>query len=472
MPHIGEPELEARLARSLLAGQRALVLLTDEDDRALAVAEAVSERLRWPLHTWSVAGGIDRGGRERELGGLLARLGQVAEDELWLLYEAGRELRGSAQRRMLRELAQANRGPTLILVESDRTAVPELPELEIERLAAPDGEQLRERVVALGRGLQSERPALAAVLLDGSDRVAAAGLGLGLRRFDRALAMATLVDAPTLASITAALTQRRIADARSPALEQVEPVSASALVGYDRYLAWLRERALKFDPAAGRAGLRPGGGVGLVAVPGCGARLAARVSASVLGLPLLRLDPTGLTGPYAVPSTLAALARVGPVALWFDEHDPRAELVDALARRLSQQAPAVFAVATATRPDALPSPWRSGHGLDELFFIDLPRAEARAQLLAKLLARSSAPLADPIERLLELAHAAHGCSGADLQRALEDARLRCFARARPLSAAELEAALAERSRMADREPEPIEALRAWAKPLARSVDLD
>ncbi|HVI02601.1 MAG TPA: hypothetical protein VM869_28040, partial [Enhygromyxa sp.] len=157
MPHIGEPELEARLARSLLAGQRALVLLTDEDDRALAVAEAVSERLRWPLHTWSVAGGIDRGGRERELGGLLARLGQVAEDELWLLYEAGRELRGSAQRRMLRELAQANRGPTLILVESDRAAVPELPELEIERLAAPDGEQLRERVVALGRALQSER---------------------------------------------------------------------------------------------------------------------------------------------------------------------------------------------------------------------------------------------------------------------------------------------------------------------------
>lgn len=477
---LGDPELEAHLARSLLAGQRALVLQTDEDDRALLIAEGLSERLRWPLHTWSVAAGIDRGGRERELGGLLARLGQIAEDEIWLLFEAGRELRSSAQRRMLRELAQASRGPTLILIESDRASIPDIPELERERLAAPDRDQLRERVARLARGLEPERPALASVLLEASERIAAAGLGLTLRRFDQTLAAAILVDAPTPASITTALTRRRVAQVCGSALESVEPVAATALVGFDRYLAWLRERALKFDPAAHRAGLRPNGGVGLIGVPGCGHRLAARVSASVLGLPLLRVDRAGLAGPDALRSTIAALEHAAPVVLWIDESesDQHAELAAELAHRLSQQAVDVFTVATATRADGLPSPWRSGHGLDGLFFVDLPSTEARAQLLVQLLARTidnahpAPPLGDPIEQLLDLARAAQGCSGADLAQALTDARLRCFARGRPLCAAELDTALAERSRMATREPERIAALRAWAKALACSVALD
>lgn len=467
----GDPELEARLARSLLAGQRVLALLTEEDQRALALAEALSERLRWPLHTWSVAAGIDRGGRERELGSLLARLAQVADDELWLLFDAGRELRGSAQRRLLRELAQAHRGPTLILVESERASLPELPELpelEVERLALPERELLRERVARLAHTLYGERPALATVLLDGSDRIAAAGLGLTLRAFERALGAAILVDKPTLASISAALTRQRLAASCGATLACVDSAASSELIGFDRYLGWLRERALLFDPAAERAGLRPRGAVGLVGVPGCGHRLAARVSASVLELPLLRLDCAALTSVDAMRSTLAALARTSPVLLWIDESEHAPALTDELVGRLAQLE--VFTIATATSPDGLPRAWRAGDGLDALFFVDLPRPEARAQLLAKLLAdAAAAPVADPSESLLELARAADGYSAADLARALTDARLRCFALGRPLAASDLAQALAERSPIAARQPQRVEALRAWAKPLARSV---
>jgi hypothetical protein len=384
---------------------------------------------------------------------------------------------------MLRERAQANRGPTLILVESDRAAVLDIPELELERLAALDHEQLRDRVQRLADALELERPACAAMLRDAADHIASAGRGLTLQRFDRLLGAASLVEAATPASIAAALHHRRIADACGPMLARVEPVSASELVGFDRYLAWLRERALSFDPAAGQAGLRSTGKVALVGIPGCGHRLAARVTASVLGLPLLRVDLAGAAEPSfpsfpSFPSIMAALEAAAPVVIWIDERDTRAEHLNELANQLSQRLPGVFVVATATRPKGLPSPWRCGHGLDELFFVDLPDVETRAQLLAKLLARvvevgrAAPPTADPLTQLQELARAAEGCSGADLAHALTDARLRCFARGRPLRAADLEAALATRSRMAEREPQRIEALRAWAKPLARAVDHD
>src|SRR5690606_12204309 len=101
-----------------------------------------------------------------------------------------------------------------------------------EHLALPDREQLRERVTRLARTLDGDRPALASLLRDGSDRIAAAGLGLTLRSFDRTLAAAALVEAPTLASLSAALSQRRLAAACGPALASVEPVPASELIGF------------------------------------------------------------------------------------------------------------------------------------------------------------------------------------------------------------------------------------------------
>lgn len=470
---VGDPELEARLVRALLAHARGIVLLTDEDDRALAVGEALGERLGWPLHTWSVASGIDGGGRERELGGLLAYLREVDEHEIWLLFEAGRELRSSAHRRVLRELAQTRRGPALILVESDRAAVPEIPELELERMTTPDRELLRERTDRLADQLASVRPILAETLRAGSERIAHAGLGLTLARFDRALIEATRSDAATLASIIAALARRRVADACGAALESTDTRSPDALIGFDRYVAWLRERAVSFDSAAQLAGLRRARGIGLIGVPGNGLELAVRVGAELLGLPLLRVASTVQPDAAGLRSIFTALERAAPVALWLDDSDDP-ELVDRLARWLAARDRGVFTFAVASQA-RLPPTWRDGDGLDALFFVDLPGPERRAELLAALLARTTdaghpPPFADPLPRWLDLARAASGCSAADLAEALTRARLRGFARGRPPTAADFEAALAERPPLAIREAERLDALRRLARPLAFDVD--
>ncbi|MCA9701671.1 MAG: hypothetical protein KC431_29390, partial [Myxococcales bacterium] len=102
-----DPAMLGRLTRSVQAGLRALLLLTDEDERARALVDALGRELSWPVHHWSAAAGVDHGGRERELSALLAALYEGresvhAEDGLWLLHDVG-PLRG-ADRRRLREL--------------------------------------------------------------------------------------------------------------------------------------------------------------------------------------------------------------------------------------------------------------------------------------------------------------------------------------------------------------------------------
>ncbi len=469
---LGDPVLETRLARAMLVGVRAMVLLTVEDDRALTLAEALAQRLAWPLRTWSVASGVDRGGRERELGGLLARLSSSDDEAVWLLFDAGRELRGSAQRRLLRELAQSTRGPAVLLVESDPAAIPDIPELEIEALPLPDLDQLRERVVWIATEIRPDRPALADTLSDAAERIAAAGLGFALERFDRLVAEAILSDAASPASVAAALERRRIADACGPWLERVEPADPSALVGYARYLSWLRERALSLDPNARRAGLPRPRGVGLVGMPGCDRRLAARVGAAQLGLALVRPSCAASFASDAPRSTIAALERAAPVALLLDDGDPP-ELLVALARWLSARERDVFTFVIGSEPERLPPPWRSGESLDTMFFIDLPGPERRAELLAKLLPKASRPTTPPDDRqaqLLELARAAEGCSPDDLADALTRARLRSFARGRALAADELEAALAEAHPTGRREAARLARLREWAKLHAQVAD--
>jgi hypothetical protein len=453
---IGDALLEARIARLLLAGARVISLRTTEEARALAVAEAVAEELGWPLHTWSIASGTDHSGRERELGGVLVRLRESEGPALWLLFDGGRELRSSAHRRLLRELAQA-RGAALVLVETELGALAEIPELEHLELPLPDHDLLRERVRWIAAELEDDRPRLAAELVDAVDRLATAGLGLELERFDRVIAEAALAPTPTASSVAAAVQARRVADAARAGLEQVATLATAELAGFERYLEHLRSAALSFDPAAARAGIRPARGVALIGRSGTGKAHAVRVGAGMLGLELLRLDPTTVAGPDDLHARLVAVERAAPVALWIPDLDGRRELVEALERRRWPRTASVFTFVTGTRGEPLPS-------LDQRFFVDLPGPELRAAILAKLLGKAA--LADPPARYGELARAATGCSAAELEAALTLARLRCFARGRPLAAAEFEAALAERP------PAPHDAtpehLRRWPSPHAPS----
>nr|WP_255216780.1 AAA family ATPase [Pseudenhygromyxa sp. WMMC2535] len=383
----------------------------------------------------------------------------------------------------------------MIFVEREPGRLAALPELGVERLALPDADQLGERLAWIAGQLPEEHAELSACLRANEAALARAGVGLELARFDRLIAEAALACPPQAAALLEFIARHKPdALAHDGLLEPTHSVPAAELGGLDRYRSWLARRALALAPAARDAGIPAPRGVLLVGVQGCGKSLAARASADLLGLALVRLDLGRLFGGTVGESeanlrrVTATVERMAPVVLWVDEIDKglagveggrsdagtAARVVGALLTWLQEREQAVFVVATANRVAGLPPELLRRGRLDELFFVDLPDADQRAQILAIHLEAKAMrelgvapPLADPRARYLELARAADGYSGAELEAALIEARLAAFARGEPLAAADLEAALAEAVPLSRSHAEAIASLRAWAEGRAR-----
>ena len=132
---------------------------------------------------------------------------------------------------------------------------------------------------------------------------------------------------------------------------------------------------------------------------------------------------------------------------------------------LAEKTSPVFVVATANQIEHLPPELLRKGRFDELFFVDLPAAGERAEILAvHLAARGRDPGAF---ELIRHARAAEGFSGAELEQAIVSGLFRAFRLKRDLLDEDIEAALAETVPLARTLSEAIERLRRWAEGRAR-----
>ena len=115
----------------------------------------------------------------------------------------------------------------------------------------------------------------------------------------------------------------------------------------------------------------------------------------MLGVPLLRLELGGLRGhegpELRLLQGLREAERAAPCVLWLDEIDhavrgaaDRAEnhgLIGTLASWLQERKGGVFVAATANAAQALPPELGRKGRFDEIFFVDLPQAAERREIL-------------------------------------------------------------------------------------------
>ncbi len=486
--------LQVRIDRTLRAGARALWLQTREEARGLSLLDGVSETLDWPLRTWSPRRGCDDDGISRPLGDLLTELIQTRSRALWVLLDPAPQLRDPLLLRGLRDLALRNDGPALVIISAE--SPPEVPELVQLQLELPDTDTLLRQAVAIARqqealGIEGSSAAIDEI----GPALARLGLGLDLHHFERLLREALLSRGAHSEAILAFIAVHKSEALGAAALlERVEPAPEELLGGLDDLKRWLQRRALALDPRARAAAIPDPRGVLLVGVQGCGKSLAARVCASILGLPIARLDPgrlfAGTVG--ASEANLRRLIelteRLAPIVLWIDEIDKglagatgqvsdggaAARVLGGLLTWLQERRRPVFVVATANRIDRLPPELLRRGRLDEVFFVDLPDRAARRSIarihLETAPARrlGEAPrLASKLGALLDLAAAAEGFSGAEIEAAIIEARLEAFAGSRPLAADDLAAALQATVPLSRARSREIDALRAWARESAR-----
>ncbi len=478
---------ERELGLQLRAGVRLIVLETVEEERALRLLGRTAKRVERSLHTWSLASGMDGAGEGA--GGLDAAVrafDACRTPAIFVVADAHALLADSVGVRHLREALPrwAERRQAVVLLGP----LVDLP-VELEREAArlalplPTAQELRslfERVMRGARGAEA-----ASALLDDCVRAA---LGLTAGEAARAFRKAWLACGELSPDAVA-----RVASEKQKALRRIPALSfhdvqddLAGVGGLGELKRWLRERRRAFGQEARDFGLPAPRGLLLLGVQGCGKSLCAKAVASEWRFPLLRLDlAAAFSDPTRSPELFlreatAVAESLAPVVVWIDEiekgfavseRDPGASRVfgSFLTWLAEKQAP-VFVVATANDVSALPPELLRRGRFDELFFVDLPTEEERAEILAiHLRKRGRDPKQFP---LAELASRAVHQSGAELEQVVAAGLYAAFAESRELRDTDLAEAIQDTVPLYETYEERIKELRNWARHRARPATLD
>ncbi len=476
------PEVE--IGELWSAGSPILYIVTVEEARAVAACRAAADAIDANVAVWSSQRGLEPIAPEARTpeAAIQAAL-KAPAPFLAVLLDFHDALADPAVVRTLRDaLPRLTAEGRCLAIVAPRLAIPDglVSETAVLRLPLPSEEELS----VLLEGLRIT----GAASPEDRHRVLVAARGLTESQARRAFLRALRAD-PTLGRKASELVldeKKRILS-RDLGLELVETLEAAdALGGLESFKAWMEERAQAFAPDARRFGLPAPRGVLLVGVQGCGKSLAAKVAASQLGVPLLRLDLPRVMGAAEgaeenLARALAAAEAVAPVAVWVDEiekafagsgpgqgADSRAaRLLGSFSTWLQERAGAVFAVATANDVSRLPPELLRRGRFDELFFVDLPDAAARRAILGlHLRKRSREPARFDLGLL---ADACENFSGAELEQVVVGAMHRAFAQGRDLEMTDLRRVAQDLVPLFKTYEEEIKALREWSRGRARAA---
>jgi len=210
--------------------------------------------------------------------------------------------------------------------------------------------------------------------------------------------------------------------------------------GLEGLKEWLKSKAQVFRrlDEAKKFGVDTPKGVLLVGMPGCGKSLAAKASARLFNVPLLRLDIGRLLGKYVGESehnmrvALKTAESISPCILWIDEiekafaginqdggaSDITKRLFGQFLTWLQEKENTVFVVATANDITAFPPEFLRKGRFDEVFFIDFPNEEERERIFEIHLEKRG-KFTDDID-INELAKATEGYCGADIEEVVKN----------------------------------------------------
>jgi hypothetical protein len=499
-PRAPPPKFVEELDVLVRARYPLVYLVTSEEQRLEEILGELAEAHGKACLGWSIAKGFGRiGGSKsgavpedaKEPLAALAAVEKLSEPSLVVLKDFHPYLADPAVVRSLRELAHALKSTfTTVVLLSPTLVIPPEIEKEVSVLDVPlpgyrDLLQLLKEIVGVVR--QGNR-AKVDLTKDDADQLIKAAQGLTLAEAENAFAKAIATDGRlSKDDVPRVLEEKRQVIRKSGLLEYYPTEEKLANVGgLDLLKTWLARRGAAFSEAARRFGLPEPKGLLLLGVQGCGKSLTAKAIAAQWRLPLLRLDMgrifSGLVGSSEenLRRAIGVANSVAPVVLWIDEIEKgfagmassgqvdggvTARVTGTLLTWLQEKTAPVFVVATANRIEQLPPELLRKGRFDDIFFIDLPAAEERRDILGIHVAKRGR---DPARYDLGLlARRAEGFSGAELEQAVVSALYDAFAEGKELEGGHLERAVAESLPLSTTMREEIDRLRDWARTRTR-----
>lgn len=258
---------------------------------------------------------------------------------------------------------------------------------------------------------------------------------------------------------------------------EYETTQFSDIGGLKKLKLWLSQRKNAFRKSNGDTPLDVPKGVLLIGVQGCGKSLAAKATAGILGVPILRLDFSAIYNKYHGESernlreSLNTADVMAPCVLWIDEIEKglagqggesgtTQRVLGTFLTWMSEKNNQVFVVATANDINMLPPELIRKGRFDEIFFVDLPKSSVRKSILAIHLAKRSQKHQD--FDLDKLARATRGFSGAEIEQAVVSALYAAQAQRTPLATGHIIDETIRTRPLSVVMKERISALRHWA----------
>jgi SpoVK/Ycf46/Vps4 family AAA+-type ATPase len=486
------PKTSRELLELLEARYPALFVQTYEEFRVREVLEYfVANKKHLSFYWWSVTKGlrdVDDNIINNKLGQpqkILAHIMESKEQAIYLLQDMHPYVELALIRRMIRDLVddlcRANEhrfvvmtGPTLKM-PSDLAK-----ELVLLDFGLPTKTQLAEETQLVRNEI--ENPKKNIVLSTSNTEVADRAAGMTLRELSGALSLSLVRTNGKDFDLDTILSEKKRIIAQDSGLEYHEVADLPDVGGMDLLKVWLdQRRAPLFEQKARDFGLDPPKGVILVGYPGTGKSLVAKTVGRSYKIPLMRWDVGKSYGRYVGETEnntrkVIQLAEVAaPCVLWIDEMEKgmsgvrssgstdsgvTARMFGTFLTWMQEKKAPVFVVATVNDVQSLPPETLRKGRFDEIFFVDYPTTEERAEIFAIHIKRRKR---DPDDFDLDrLAGMTEGFSGAEIEQAVADGLFKAYQEEHDLCDDDIASAINTTVPLSQSMEEEIKSLKEWA----------
>lgn len=496
LTHSGSELLDVYTARyPILYVMTAEEPRVEEEIRQIAVAREIK------LVAWSITKGFvplqgtHKSGDVKDPIKALDHISTVEGAGLYVLRDFHAFVNDPTVVRKLRDLAhELEKSKKNVIILSPVMKIP--PEIEKEVALIdwnlPDRKEIE---TMLDRMIKEEIPPDCrgdAETAEGRERLVEAALGLTHFEARQALRKSVVGEKKRL-DVRQVLSEKKHIIRKSGILEYYEAIQQlDDIGGLETLKLWLMKRRHAFTLQAREFGLPLPKGILLIGVPGCGKSLTAKAVGAAWQMPLLRLDVgkifAGLVGSSEenIRKAIKTAEATAPSILWLDEMEKgfsgtgssnmsdggtTSRVFGTFVTWLQEKTAPVFVIATANNVHQLPPELLRKGRFDEIFFVDLPTAEERKEiLLIHLMRNRRNPEVLGDAGIKAIVEATQDYSGSELEQIVISAMYDAFDKdpsVKELTVEQLLRSAKEIVPLSITMHEGIMAMRQWAKTRAR-----
>ena len=498
------------LAALVRANTPLIVIETPDETRVVDLFRHLLLDVFRALYRWSITEGIRRLDLDREdppegatdANNTLRTIQQATQRGIYLLLDFHPYLGDALTQRQLREIVERRNCEqhTIVLVGAKVELPPGLDEVAVRfELHLPDANALLKMVKELAQDYARENGGRAVSFDADAVRTIVRNLqGLSMTEAERVARQLIFDDGTLDAHDMPHLTKLKFELLnRSGHLQfEYDTTAFADVAGAHRLKQWVAQRREVFIADVAQAvattttdvyALDPPKGVLLLGVQGCGKSLAAKSIAGGFGVTLVRMDFGTLYDKYHgeteknLRDALSSAEQIAPCVLWMDEIEKglaagssdtdggvSQRVLGYLLTWMAERTSRVFLVATANQVDELPPELLRKGRFDEIFFVDLPNAETRAEVFRLHLTKRKVDTT--ALDLPALAAACDGFSGAEIEQAIISALYAARAVHGAVTQDELLAELHNTRPLSVLMSEKVDELREWARDRTVSAD--